>query len=340
MKQKPRRMLSILCAASVICSLGACDKDSSSSNSSENIDVSGYESKIAELEGKVESLKAETVPDIEFRDKSDYMLGKDNPAVSEAAAAKKEVMADLPQFITIKGEEYSTDLTTLTLNSKGLVDDDIKDLKYMVNLTELHIYQNNITDITPLKGLTNLKVLSLFSNKISDLSPLAGLVSLDNLYLRANNISDISPLDGLLGLTVLDVSENNISDITPLADMRNLTLLRLNDNNITDISALSSMKHIDRLHLQNNNISDITPVMNMEEITEIYLENNLISNVEPLMSLTTLGWVKLGKNPVTNLNPLTNLINLKKLYIEDISIAPEELQSLVDKLPGVTIITK
>ena len=341
---KMRSFIFALTAAAVLVTASGCsiiEKFTGGGSSEESsFDAEAYESRIKELESQVESLRAETVMDIQFKDKNDYLLGKDNPAVSEAAALKEEAMADLPPTITIKGVEYSTKLTSLTLNNMSLNNEDIVDLKYMVNLTELHIYQNNITDITPLKGLTGLKILSLFNNKISDLSPLAGLISLEDLYLRANNITDISPLDGLYNLQSLDLSENSISDITPLLELRKLSLLRLNDNNVSDISALSGMKEMNRLHLQNNDISDITPLMNMASITEVYLENNNISDVEPLMHLTTLGWIKLGRNPISNLNPLTNISGLKKLYIEGIDISADELQSLQDKMPDTVIVTK
>lgn len=341
---KIRSLIFAFTAAAVLVTATGCgliEKITGGDSSAEApMDAEGYESRIKELESQVESLRAETVTNIQFKDKSDFLMGKDNPAVSEAAALKEEAMSDLPPTITIKGVEYSTKLTTLTLNNMSLNDEDIKDLKYMVNLTELHIYQNHITDITPLKGLTGLKTLSLFNNKISDLSPLAGLISLEDLYLRANNITDISPLDGLYNLQVLDLSENSISDITPLLELRKLNLLRLNDNNISDISALSGMKDMNRLHLQNNSISDITPLMNMAVITEVYLENNAVSDVEPLMHLTTLGWIKLGRNPVSNLNPLTNIAGLKKLYIEGVDISEDELQSLRDKMPDTVIVTK
>ena len=303
-------------------------------------DEAGYESRIAELESQVQSLKAETVPNIEFKDKMDFIMGKDNPAVSDAAAAKAAAMADLPKFITIKGTEYSTSLTSLTLNNMDLTDEDVKDLKYMVNLTELYVYQNNITDISFVKGLTELENLSLFNNKVSDLSPLAGLISIKGLYLRANNISDISALDGLYSLEVLDLSENNVSDITPLAELRNIDLLRLNDNNISDISALSGLKKMDRLHLHNNSISDIMPLSNMADLTEVYLDNNNISDIEPLTSLTSLGWIRLDGNHVTNFNPLKNLVDLKKVYLVGVDISEDELQSLQDRLPDTVIVTK
>lgn len=341
MRSKLKTTVSFICAVcTAAAAFSACNKDEASADAGNSFDQAGYESRISELESQVESLRAETMPNVQFRNKSDFLLGKDNPAVSEAAAIKEEIMADLPETIMIRGQEYSTSLTSLTLNNMGLTDEDIVELKYMVNLTELHIYQNELTDLTPLKGLTGLKTLSLFKNNISDLSPIAGLISLEDLYLRSNNITDVSPLESLTALKVLDVSENSVSDINPLAGLRNITLLRLNDNSITDISALSGMKQIERLHLQNNGVTDITPVMNMADLSEIYLENNKVSDVEPLMSLTSLGWIKLGGNPVTNIKPLTNLVNLKKLYIENTNIPEEELQAFKEQLPDVTVVEK
>lgn len=340
MRSKLKAVVPLMCTIFMLSSCSLFGGSSDDADAVETFDQAGYESRINELESQVEALKAETMPDVQFRNKSDFLLGKDNPAVSEAAAIKEEIMADLPETIMIQDTEYSTSLTSLTLNNMGLTDEDIAELKYMVNLTELHIYQNEISDLTPLKGLTGLKTLSLFKNNVTDLSPLAGLVALEDLYLRDNNVSDISALENLTALQVLDISENNVSDLKPLSGLRNLNLLRLNDNKITDISALSGLKKIERLHLQNNSVTDITPVMNMEDLSEIYLENNNVSDVSPLMSLTSLGWIKLGGNPVDNIAPLENLVNLKKLYIENTNIPEEEMQAFQDQLPDVTVVTK
>ena len=53
-------------------------------------------------------------------------------------------------FITIIGQEYSTDLRKLNLQDIGLTCADIQDLKYMINLYDLRLSGNNITDLTPL----------------------------------------------------------------------------------------------------------------------------------------------------------------------------------------------
>ena len=309
-----------------------------STEEEEQPDVSELLSQIESLEHDVSSLKAETVPDIKIKNKEDYLNGKNNPAVSEAVAEKEKVMADLPATIIIKDKEYSTELTSLTLSNMDLTDEDIVELKYMVNLTELQIYQNNITDLSPLKGLTELKNLSLFKNKVEDLSPLAGLVGLESLYLRSNNISDISPLDGMVHLRALDLSDNNVSDISPLTNLKQLELLRLNDNNINSITALSGMDKMIGLHLQNNDISDITPLTTMGDLNELYLENNSIGSIEPLMSLTSLQWLKISNNPITNIRPAASLIMLKKLYMQGLDIPAEDIDYLAEQLPDCTFV--
>ena len=73
-----------------------------------------------------------------------------------------------PDFITIKGKEYSTNLTEIQLwTDDSWNDEDIFPLRHMKNLTYLGISaeyditkhkfaEHNIRDISPLSGLTNL----------------------------------------------------------------------------------------------------------------------------------------------------------------------------------------
>jgi Leucine-rich repeat (LRR) protein len=103
-------------------------------------------------------------------------------------------------FITIKGEQYSTDLERLDLRSRDLTDADIEPLKYMTNLTELVLFENQFSDISVLSGLVKLTRLDLWGNRISDISALGGLVNLAELDLLGNRISDISALNGLVNL--------------------------------------------------------------------------------------------------------------------------------------------
>ena len=56
----------------------------------------------------------------------------------------------------------------------------------MIELRELDLDDNDISDITPLSGLTKLKEVDLDGNNISDASPLVGLTSLTYVNLEDN----------------------------------------------------------------------------------------------------------------------------------------------------------
>ncbi|MGN0579089.1 MAG: leucine-rich repeat domain-containing protein, partial [Ruminiclostridium sp.] len=77
-----------------------------------------------------------------------------------------ETTENIPETVMIGGVEYSTELTELDLSSKGLTDDDIKNLKYMTRLTYLDLKDNQISNLSPLSGLTRLTYLRMDSNQI------------------------------------------------------------------------------------------------------------------------------------------------------------------------------
>lgn len=315
----------IATASAVMLSFSSCaGKDEAPEEGAE-----GEETSVSE-EVEVTEISVKMTP----KSKEDFFKNSDNPAVQAAVSAKEESIADRPAYITIKGVEFSTDITSLTLNAKELTDEDIADLRYMINLRELQIYENNITDLSPLTGLTELTSLSVFKNNVSDLTPLKGLVNLQTLYLRSNDISDITPLAGLTDITNLDLSDNHISDISALSGMKSMRLLKLNDNEIEDISPLGNMSFIDRIHIQNNRISDINPLWRMTETTEIYAENNNISDISVVSEMKNLGWLKLSGNPIEDLSPVYELTGLKKLWITDTGASTE---GLAEALPDCNI---
>jgi len=96
-------------------------------------------------------------------------------------AAIREVI-DKPE-----GHILTSDLEGLT--SFGVVGGDItslEGLQHCINLTELDLRYNQISDISPLASLTNLTELDLRYNQISDISPLVSLTNLSRLYIAYN----------------------------------------------------------------------------------------------------------------------------------------------------------
>ena len=122
-----------------------------------------------------------------------------------------------PQYATIRGEQFSTSLTSLNLSLSGLQNEDIVPLRYMTYLTTLELWGSQISDLTPLSNLTYLTLLFLDGSQISDLAPLSSLKNLTNLYLWHSQISDLIPLSNLTYLTTLGLVDNQISDWTPVA---------------------------------------------------------------------------------------------------------------------------
>ncbi len=175
---------------------------------------------------------------------------------------------------------------------------DLTGLEYMTNLTDLYLYDNQISNISPLSRLTNLTDLLLRANPISDISPLSGLTNLSFLVLEDNQIIDISPLSGLTNLTRLVLSNNQIGDISRLSGLTNLYFLYMHDNQISDISALSGLTNLTYLSLDGNQISEISTLSGLTNLNKVYLGDNQISDISPISGLTNLSHLDLRINPL------------------------------------------
>ena len=211
--------------------------------------------------------------------------------------------AEVPS-ITIAGQEYSTDLRKLDLSDMGLTDADIQDLKYMINLYDLRLNGNNITDLSPLAGLTQLENLMLRENQISDLSPLAGLTELRDLSLGGENagVKDLSPLTGLTQLESLTLSAKmEIEDPSPLENLTNLKSLSVDGSQ----SGYSGC------------FSDISFLGNMPNLTSAYLsvsELESLDGIEGASNLTSLTLNGYNLN-LTDLSALSGLTKLREFHI-------------------------
>ena len=235
--------------------------------------------------------------------------------------------------ITIRGQQYSTDLTELTINGAGLTSEDIVPLRYMTNLRSLNLENNQISDITPLAGLTGLTRLSMGENLISDLTPLAGLTNLTYLYIGFNQIRDITPLAGLTNMMYLWLENrsstslvnqdnfrlngrNQISDLSPIAGMTNLRELHVGQNMIRDLSPLAGMTNLGILYIWRNPISDLSPLAGLTNLYWMSAWDCQISDLSPLAGLTRFTTLYLPGNPLRDISPLAGLMNLNDVDLQ------------------------
>jgi len=144
----------------------------------------------------------------------------------------------------------------------------LEGLQHCVNLVELNLVYNDVSDLGPIADLTGLEMVYLMGNEVSDLGPIGNLTNLQQLSLGSNKISDISSLAGLTELTMLELARNEISDIDALAHLDRLEWLNLGFNNIQDIQILSEANRLDYLSLCDNQIEDIKPLVDNEGIDQ------------------------------------------------------------------------
>jgi Leucine-rich repeat (LRR) protein len=235
----------------------------------------------------------------------------------EFIAGRHYPAMDMPHCITIRGEQFRTDLTELNLDNvpvdghfiigNALRNEDIVPLRYMTNLTTLSLRGSHISDLTPLSGLTNLTYLNLNSNQVSDITPLYALTSLEHLDIRLNMISDLTPLTGLTNLTLLTLYGNHINDVSPLSGLTNLTHLGLWMNEISDISPLAELTNLTRLNLSGNRIQNLTPLSDLTNLTELWLGDNRILDISALSGLINLTELRLYRNQIADWSPVAHV---------------------------------
>ena len=238
-------------------------------------------------------------------------------------------------------EEMET-LITLRASNRGI--QDLTGLQHAINLEEMWISGNPVSDISPLAKLTNFIGLHAWETLISDLAPLAGLkklrwldfgrtpsdrnrgldltplsgiTSLKKLTFYACGIKDITPLADLTGLTQLRVGGNReISDASPVAGLINLEHLDFHHDSISDLSPLAELTNLKSLNLYDNRlITDLSPLAGLTSLTELHLGNNMISDMSPLARLTNLIRLRLSQNMISDVSPLAGLINLEILHL-------------------------
>lgn len=223
-------------------------------------------------------------------------------------------------------------------SSQGTIDS-LTDIAKMKNIRQLALYNQQIKDLTPLAGL-NLVNLGIGGNKISDISVLTQCGKLEQLNLSNNPISSIEPLSSLATLRVLDVSDTNILGIEPLSgigieslsmldtyvqdysQLSTLPLLQgLRVRNATkqQISAIASLTTLKNLTIYSSHFDDLSLLKNLSKLEQLDLWDNDLASLQGIERFPLLNNLCIGNNPLTDLSPLQKLKHLGYLNIKFLS---------------------
>lgn len=224
-------------------------------------------------------------------------------------------------FVTIAGNQYKKNMTgVLNVRSSDLTNSDIKQMKYLTDLTEIIMSDNpKVTDLSPLSALTglekitfhncnvkdisftanmkNLSVIGAENNGITDISALAGHKKLKEVWLQSNNIKDISALKDSTNIESIDIKYSPVTDLSALSGMKKLAHLNLYNCSVSSLAPLKKCTTIEYINLDNNNVSDLTPLANCKGLRELHAANNALNgNVKALKGLTILEFIDISGN--------------------------------------------
>ena len=207
---------------------------------------------------------------------------------------------------------------SLDVDNKEIAD--LRGMEYAVNLQNLFMAYNNVTDISPLSGLTDLDKLWINGNPIRDLSPLSGLTGLIDLHIQSISVSDLSPLESLTNLQILYLGFTaSPYDLSTLQNFSALRELYLTLAHASDISPLEDLTNLRILDLSANRITDISPLENLTSLRTLNLRHNRITDISPLVANGGLGSgdsVDLRGNPLSELSLGTHIPELRRRGVE------------------------
>ncbi|CEG45969.1 Protein phosphatase 1, regulatory subunit, and related proteins [Plasmopara halstedii] len=183
-----------------------------------------------------------------------------------------------------------------------------------INVRELNLDNNQISNIFGLEALPKLRILKLNRNKIIRLVPAGSSL--------VCTISDNCSVEGVgilacRNLEILHLAHNQISDMSSLGlqFLKFLKVLHLHGNAIEYLGGLESNTELVELRLDKNRIRHLNPQtsFSLQQLTILNLEDNVLESLSDFSSMLSLNTLELSNNRVTELRDVESLIMLPAL---------------------------
>ena len=261
------------------------------------------------------------IPDANLRKAINEALGKAPNAriTANEMATLRELHAGSMNIRNLTGLETAVNLVDLNLHNNS-----ISDISPITGLTKLHhigLEDNVITDLSPLEKSIDVRELHLGHNLITDLSPLEDLINLRGISLHHNAISDLSPLAGLIRLEWIGMSHNPLADLAPLSGLTSLHNFHGWGTPVINLAGIAKLPKLREINICGGEIFDLSPLADAKGLRELYLPGNEVSDLSPLKGLTNLTRLSFEHNEISDLSPLEGLNNLTWIDLRDNDIS-------------------
>ncbi|WP_106793621.1 T9SS type A sorting domain-containing protein [Aquimarina sp. Aq78] len=249
----------------------------------------------------------------------------DDPTYATTTFTKKDVQTSFSTFCNttyVPDDNFETYLEThdsigglVTLGNptsmgNGIANDDYVGTEQILNIKNLNISNQGITDLTGLEAFIGLEELRAFGNTVSNLDLTANI----NLIVAACSNMGLTTMDvsGLTALKTLELNTNQLSSIDVSSNV-SLENLRIINNQLSAID-VGANKGLRDLRIQGNNLISLDISANTvlrylscvdNDLTNLDVQNNVL--IENLSC---------GENQFTTID-VSTLINLTDLFIEN-----------------------
>jgi internalin A len=110
----------------------------------------------------------------------------------------ESLRASLSQVSDLHAIEGLKRLDRLDLSHSLITDASLKSVGLLVNVTELTLDADNVSDLTPIANLKKLEKLSIKKTQVQNLAPVSELKTLKFLYIAETPVTDITPVATLI----------------------------------------------------------------------------------------------------------------------------------------------
>jgi Leucine-rich repeat (LRR) protein len=136
-----------------------------------------------------------------FTSLKDLFLGPgeyDDLTPIQKIATLESLRVSLSQVKDLHAIEGLKRMDRLDISHTRVGDDELKSVGGLVNLTELMLDEDSVTDLAPVANLKKLERLSLKKSMVKSLAPLSQLTTLKFLYIADTAVTDITPVQPLI----------------------------------------------------------------------------------------------------------------------------------------------
>ena len=165
----------------------------------------------------------------------------------------------------------------------------LEDVKALPNLTELSVYNQNISDLEPLRG-TKIARLGLAHNPITSLAPLRGNGNIQYLNISClplDGLGDVSTLDGLRELNLSDMQVNSVEILTSLP-LRRIQLYGVSLRNVWELSRMTELETVELQNLDQEGVNALAMLQHLTSLTVTHPMGLPLKALEPLNLLEKL----------------------------------------------------